>query len=261
MRRGLNATPDRSSSDIATVAAIGALCYIVADVVHEAIGHGGACLATGGRIILLTSVFFRSDPGSRLVDAAGPGANLVAGLFLLGLSKRARPGATGFFLLLAAAFNLFWCAGYFLYSGASNQGDWALVIRDWPPPILWRTILFLLGLVLYTFSIRQTIRGLARLGDQPGTRANTTRLFFIPYFAAGLTACAVALFDRFQTGEALVGAFREAFLANVVLSMMPRWLSRTSNIAPLISRQPRWIVAAVIALVLFSLTMGRGYRL
>jgi hypothetical protein len=122
----MNPRPEPSSSDIATLAALGVLGHIVADVVHEVIGHGGAAVAFGARITLLTSVFFRSEPGSRLIDAAGPTANLIVGFLFLDLAKRARSGTTGFFFLLAAAFNFFWCAGYFLFSGATNQGDWLL---------------------------------------------------------------------------------------------------------------------------------------
>jgi|SRR5882724_107254 len=254
----VKATPDRSSSDVTTLAAIGVLSHIVADVIHEVIGHAGTALVSGGRIILLTSVFFRSDPGSRFVDAAGPTANLIPGFLFLGLSKRTQTGAIGFFFLLAAAFNLFWCAGYFLFSAGVNQGDWALVIRGWPLPLLWRTILFGLGPALYAFAIRQTLSSMARLSDQPGTLENSRRVLFVPYFAAGVAAIVAALFSRVDSANAFGGAIREAFLTNAVLLIMPHWMARRSNNGPVIHRDPRWIFAGLIAFVIFVLTMGRG---
>ena len=77
--------PARRDS-LVTVAALAALAYMAADLAHEAIGHGGACWAAGGRIMRLGSAFFTCSPGMRLIDAAGPLANLLAaGLCLLAL--------------------------------------------------------------------------------------------------------------------------------------------------------------------------------
>jgi hypothetical protein len=119
------------SHDTLTLIALGVASYIFADLCHEVFGHALVCLLTGRKILLLTSVFFRSEPGSRLVDAAGPCANFLAGALLSIALARGRKFSppTRFFLVLAMAFNFFWGAGYFLYSGVANEGDWALVIR------------------------------------------------------------------------------------------------------------------------------------
>lgn len=101
---------------------------------------------------------------------------------------------------------------------------------------------------------------LARLGDRPTPPENARRLLLVPYFAAGLIACAVALFDRLNTGDAIGGAIREAFLANAVLLIMPRWLSGTASAAPIILRDLRWIFAATVVFVAFALALRRGLR-
>lgn len=56
--------------------------YMLSAIIYEMIGHGGTCLAPGGHITLLSSVYFRSNPHFFQVDAAGPLANLVVGLWL-----------------------------------------------------------------------------------------------------------------------------------------------------------------------------------
>ncbi len=58
------------------------MSYLIANISHEAVGHGGACLIAGGKITLLTSVYFRSKVHSYVTDAFGPLANLAAGLLL-----------------------------------------------------------------------------------------------------------------------------------------------------------------------------------
>ena len=62
--------PDRAADDWATVGAIGVAAYMIADVAHEAIGDGIACLAHGARISLLTSVYFRCSSRSPFVTGA-----------------------------------------------------------------------------------------------------------------------------------------------------------------------------------------------
>lgn len=62
------------------LATIGIFSYVVADMIHEVVGHGGTCLILGNKIELLTSVYFKSRPGSILVDLGGPTASLIFGV-------------------------------------------------------------------------------------------------------------------------------------------------------------------------------------
>ena len=75
----LTVTNPRGRHDLLTLAAVGVVAHVCADVSHEVLGHGVVCLLTGGKMTLLTSVFFRTEPLSRLVAAAGPCANLITG--------------------------------------------------------------------------------------------------------------------------------------------------------------------------------------
>jgi hypothetical protein len=66
--------------------------------------------------------------------------------------QRYRP-ATRYFLVLAMAGNLFTGAGYFLFSGAFNFGDWAEVIRGVQPHWMWQAGLVMVGVASYYASM------------------------------------------------------------------------------------------------------------
>ena len=63
--------------DLLTLVAIGVAAHIAADVVHEVLGHGVVCLLSGGKITLLTLVFFATS-----YFFSVPGAVLGARSFL-----------------------------------------------------------------------------------------------------------------------------------------------------------------------------------
>lgn len=65
--------------DLATVVAADVLAATLADICHETIGHGLDCLVDAGRIVLLTSIWFRCHGATSLTDAAGPLASLMFG--------------------------------------------------------------------------------------------------------------------------------------------------------------------------------------
>ena len=125
--------------DLPTIALISLMVAAMADFIHEGLGHGGACLLVGGKPTLLTSMNFVWDESGfprwalRVVAAGGTVANLLAGA--LAVATLRRPPSTAhrhYFLWLFAAVNLYVGTGYFLYSGASNIGDWANVIAGLP---------------------------------------------------------------------------------------------------------------------------------
>src|SRR3954469_9700508 len=133
------------------------VAFVCACVSHEAIGHGGACLATGGRIVLLTSVFFRCEPGSSFVDAAGTIMNLaVAGLAWLTFARSTPSSTLRLFAIFVFAFNALWGTGYFIYSAVLDTGDLAFVWRVNPlaAPWLWRLVLGGVGVFLYSRAMR-----------------------------------------------------------------------------------------------------------
>ena len=239
-------TPDEQD-DLWTLSALGVLSYAVGDAVHEALGHGGACLLQGGRIHLLSSAFFRSAPGSAWTDLGGPFANFAAALAFDLLAKRARLAPTAkLFLRLGCVFNLFWASGQMPFSAVSMKDDWAYPISQLAPRLLWRILLGAAGIALYTW----TVRWFRRADGSPSTRLRKV------YFAAGMAACAAALFYAPDRLEAVHQAALETFGANLGLFFAGLKPSPPGP-AP-IARNVGWIMAAGLAFLLFAATLGRG---
>jgi len=110
-----------TKDDAATIGAISlvAMCLVTFD--HEALGHGGTCLAAGGRILELTSAIFRCDLRSPWIAPAGPIANLVMGTLALALSRRFVVGGARWGALARPAF---WIPVGALASAALAVGLW-----------------------------------------------------------------------------------------------------------------------------------------
>jgi len=136
--------------DALTIAAIAIVAYALASVLHEGLGHGGACLLTGGHPIAISTVHFECDKDNRLVDAGGTIVNLAAGFMFLVLSRLvSRAAHQRYFLWLSMTINLLDAGGYFLFSGFGNIGDWAAVIQGLQPPWLWHIGLIVVGAFSY----------------------------------------------------------------------------------------------------------------
>src|SRR5437667_3524509 len=141
--------------DVPTVIAISALAYTLANIVHEGLGHGGACVLVGARPTVLNAIFFEYDEqAARLVQqkwisAGGSIANVLVGLPILRVLRRERlPASWRYFLWLFAAVNLLTAFGYLLYSGIGGIGDWAHVVQGLGSAWLLRRGMAIVGAVL-----------------------------------------------------------------------------------------------------------------
>ena len=259
-------TPPRTGDDGATLAALGVAAYLIADVLHEVVGHGAACVLHGARITLLTSVYFRCSTRTPFIAAAGPTANLVAAGLASLLYRRYRlaDARLRFLVLLTFAFNLFWGAGSMVFHALTNQDDWAIAVASLEPLWLWRLGLVVLGSGLYGIGMRQVSRSISAFvaADAPSVSHRARRLVLVPYAAAGVAACVAAAF--YMPGS--VRAIGEAALevaASVGVLLPAFWnVKPTSELMPLphIGRSGRWIGAVAIALVVFAALLGRGMR-
>ena len=152
-----------------TVAAIAIIAYAMANVLHEGVGHGGACILVGGTPLAFSSMHFDcntqglSAGAEGLVAAGGTLVNLVAAGAAFWLIRVVSVGAirTRYFLWLFASVNLLQGTGYFVFSGVAGIGDWAAIIRGLGQQWLWRLMLATIGAVSYWLSIRVA---LVRLG-------------------------------------------------------------------------------------------------
>src|SRR6202041_2484775 len=188
----------RVDDDVLTICAISLLAAMLANVVHEGLGHAVVALLTGTQSGVLTTVAWSSDFDSRLVAAGGTLANLAAGAIFWVVLRGATRAAVRlrFFLLASLAFNLFTGTGYFFFSGVTNFGDWAVVIADLPARWMWRTLLIVIGIAAYYVAVLVVGIGLVRyVGVPRAEQRRLRRLTLIPYFSAALLLAAGGLLN------------------------------------------------------------------
>jgi hypothetical protein len=261
--------------DPLTIAAIGLMVAALADLIHEGLGHGGACLLVGGKPTFLTSMNFDWDNSGlprwavRGVAAGGTIANLLAAALAL-IALRRPPSAVHlhYFLWLFAAVNLYVGTGYFFYSGVSNIGDWANFIAGLPAYWVWRILLVLLGAASYFFSVRLMLAKVAPLtGGDPARRyARANLLMLIPYgvgaimsvIAGALNPQAKALILISAVAASLGGTSGLAWGPQLLRD--PHWLASSSPPAE-IPRHWAWILAGLLLAIAFVLILGPGLKL
>ncbi len=182
-----------ASPDALTVGSIGILAYMLGNVLHEAVGHGGACLLTGAKPLVLSSVHFECSLENRLVMAGGTLANFLAAavFFALGRLTGRRYPRLKYFFWIAMTVNLFSATGYFLFSGIGGIGDWADFIQELGPQWVWRAGFSVFGAVGYMLAAYISLLELRPLigSDKEQRYRRAVRLSWIPYFAGGILMC------------------------------------------------------------------------
>lgn len=258
---------EKVRGDTLTIVSVALLAYITGNIVHEALGHGLACIATGGKPILVTTVSMECSAENRVVMAGGTIANVIAAMIFFGCARVTRSTARYFFWF-CATINLFAASGYFLFSGVGGFGDWAMFIEGLPNQLLWRIGLTMFGGVAYMLTARFSLLEMRPLiGNDSQTRySRSVELTRIPYFAGGTLACIAGCLN--PGGMILVGlsAAASTFGGASGLLWMTQWLR--GNGIPLgpdpepspIGRSWPWIIAAAIGACVFITVLGRGVR-
>jgi hypothetical protein len=249
--------------DLPTLAAIGVLAALAATVSHEVAGHGLGCLAVGGDIRLITTIFFRCTGGTAVTDLGGPLGNLALGLVALSLTANRRIvfGETRLFLLLTGGLALFWFFAQLVVDGLAATDDWNFAAGQlgWPPS--WRVFAVGAGILGYDLTRRGLTRGMRTLSTGQDRAADRRRIL-VPWLTGMVAVSASA---------ALFAGDRPGGIRDTVLTLgaMPLGLSLavvlaarfgpTGESPPLPTpRRWSWIAAAVAAYVAFCLIIARG---
>src|SRR5258708_418069 len=255
--------------NLLTIAAITIAGRVIADFIHEGLGHGGMCVATGGRPLVLSTVHFECSADTRLVAAGGTLANLIFGA-LFWFAERAvkRSASWRYFFWLLMTFNLLDAGGYFLFSGIGNFGDWAAVVAGWQPAWAWRVGLIALGTRTYfLLFVPLCLRELRPfLGRDAEIRVRRGRqLTLVPYLTAGVLSCIAGALNPVGPLLILVSAAAASFGGQSGLAWM--WtvlrgpLIPSSELQmPEIERSRGWMVAAVILAIVFIAGLGPGVK-
>jgi hypothetical protein len=261
-------TPTPGTRDLPTIIAISIVAFATGNLLHEAVGHGGACVLTGHHPRVLSSVHFDCDQDTRLISAGGTLVNFIAGFLCWCALRAAKPARQHmrYFLWLMMTINLLQAGGYFLFSGVGNVGDWADVIQGLAPAWLWRVGLTVLGAVSYALLVWLALRELRPfLGERDWRRGGAKDLTIIPYIVGGTLYTVAGSFN--PVGRVLIGisAMAASFggtsgMAWMTQCLLTKFAPKTPSHPLTLQRSWSWIIAALIAAAIFIGILGRGVR-
>jgi hypothetical protein len=256
--------------DWLTVVSIAAIAISFNVAFHEGV-HALTCLAVGSHLqeysALYVECYSPTESQAKIVAGSAPTFNLIAGVLLWIIIRNSRKLAseTQFFLWLFMLMNWFYGAGYLMFSGIANVGDWAVVINGWEPNWLWRVLMAILGTLLYIVFIRLALRELGKMiggeADEQIDRAN--KLCFVSY----ITAFGVVLAASFFCPYGLFSLPVTAGLFGVLGALSPflfmmRWF-RTEHFVKLVKepleihRKWQWLATAVITVFTYAFILGQ----
>ena len=249
---------ETTPNDRTTVAAVGLLAMCIVTFDHEALGHGGLCLALGGHITLLTTSLFACDHRTIWLAPAGPAMNVFMGTLALMLNRvvpRDRP-ALKLFLILVTAFSYFWEGGYVVQAMIEQKGDMYYAFRYTlgEPSPLARVALAVPGATLYVAALVITAKALAGLGFEARVTQAVARTAWL---VATLGAVAAASLSSHGWSNIRDGAM-EIGLASCPLVLISFPSLRHNGSAFVITRNRTIIACAVVVFAAFAATMGRG---
>jgi hypothetical protein len=263
----LQTTP---ADDFPTLVALGIIAFIIADVAHEALGHGLATLVVGGHPVLLTTSYFSSSGSlSRWIPAGGGIANLIVGglfVFVLRMFRDITP-TLRYFCILGAAFNLLFAAGYPFYSGIAAFGDWAAVISGLSPAWLWRVLLMVVSVSAYSGALLLLATEMRPLcgSDEAEALTRLRRITLIPFLAALAAACLAGALNPRGWANVLTAAAPAAAAAFGLTQLdhfsAVRALDPSVPKAGPITRSFGSIIVGIALLIFFIGVLGPGIKL
>ena len=252
-----------SRPSLLTLASIGTIACVAADMVHEALGHGTASWLTGDRILSLSTVAIQNATANRFVSAAGTSANCIVGILSLLLLRRIRKlTSLAYFLWIFGAYNLL-NSGYLVTSAVLKSGDWANVIAGLFPPWLWRCVLGLAGATLYVLAIRWVANFMIDLVNRGEVALADLRHLVLPAYLAGGAAMTIAsIFNPIGPSLILLSGAGASFGLNSGLLFLPGIVAANARGQTLITRPMPfsffWFALGLVVAGIFIGVLGPG---
>ena len=257
---------DSPHPNLLTVISIAVVACAAADMVHEAVGHGIASWLVGDRILSISTVGIQNVTANRFVAACGTSANVIVGaLSFLFLRRANRFASSVYFLWLFGAFNLF-NSGYLIASALLSNGDWAAVIVGLTPPALWRIVLALAGVVLYTLAIRWTVDVMLAFVERGEVAPRDLRLLVLPAYAAGgVLMTAASVLNPISPSLILISGVGASFGLNCGFLFLPGMIDSRTRSRTLAGRPVPfslfWFGLALVTALAFVAVLGPGIRI
>ena len=257
-------------TDWLTIIAIAALAASLTGAFHEGV-HALSCVIAGGDLQEYSALHVAhanlTAGQGKIVAASASIANLIAGLLFLILVRRS-PGKSAemqFFVWLMMLMNLLKGAGYWMFSGISNVGDWAVVIGGWEPHWLWRTIMAIFGAAAFMASVWLALRELGKIigGEADEQIGRATKLGLLSYGASIFVVVLAGINNPYGiTSLPVIAGFLAVSGALSPLLWMMQWfragIFNKSQTQPLeINRQWTWVATGLIIVFGYSFLLGR----
>lgn len=262
-------TEQTNRVDLPTVAGMAAVAYLLTTLLHEAGGHGGACLAVGGKAVALGAYYFDCDTAKlpvmaeRIVSAAGSMVDLAMALILWPVvaarAAKPAPGAGTVFLWLMFTLNAMTWAGYYLFSGVAGIGDWGPdgVLKGVVNPLPWRIAEGVIGMALYVWLTRMAMGWLGRI---TGTMRAARLLSWTAYATGGVVALLIGLLNPMGFVIVLISSMASSLGGTSGLLWGVRW-AKGDDHAWSLPRSWGWIIAGVVTAVAYAWYLGPTLKL
>jgi hypothetical protein len=206
--------------DLWTLAGLVLLLLPLLTMAHELAGHALTCIASGHRPSEL-GAYYVECPGTgswsrRVVAMAGTGVDVILATLAYIAWGRAKRPLPRLALWIVFTVKGMVAAGYWMFSGVSNLGDWGPDagggIGPLPWPWLWRGVMFAVGLYVYIAVVRQAIRMMiAMLGGGEQARRTQRKIAMTIYLIGGVSALLVSLFNPVGIAITLMSAIASSF--------------------------------------------------
>jgi hypothetical protein len=253
------------ADDTPTLIAAGILSYVVETMLHEALGHGGVCLAQGHRFTLLAPLWMRCSDVTPLMVAAGPAANVLAALICFGALRLFRPAhpVMALLLWLSFAFNALVACGYLAVGAATGFGDWPALFAHVDPAFLWRMPAVLIAVFGYYLCLGVAAWLFRRqAGHGPRAQARLWRRAVWSASGAAFVACAAEIAGgraqpmplALALGCTLAVGFSLTSLSDAVFRVGPA----DADLGP-VARSPVLIALALAVALVFVILIGPGF--
>jgi hypothetical protein len=263
----------RGPIDRLTVVAIAIVAYALANVVHEGLGHGGACLVVGCTPKVLSTMDFDGDntglsrAATNFIEAGGTLANLLAAAAAFAWFRKfgAAPVHARYFAWLFGTVNLLHATGYLLFSGVGNIGDWAAIVRGLQPAWAWRTAMAVLGGTAYWFSVRYALITMGPFigGESPERYRRGLTLMLVPYVTGAALYLVAGAFNPAGLWLLAISGAAASLGGTSGLAWGPQYLRgtiipRATLPATAIPRSIGWILTAAGVALVFVAILGPG---
>lgn len=254
-----------------TTMGIAAIAICCTQIIHEGV-HALACVIVSGELLEFSALHVDcrcSGVGqSKIVAGSSSLVNIVVGtiLYLFVQRSHQRNSAVRLFLWLFMLMSWLVGAGYWLFSGVANIGDWAEVITGWEPPWLWRGIMAILGAGLFMFFVWVSLREWGKTvggGDEREQIKRSSKIGVLSYCAVLIVIVLTGIFNPYGiAGLPAVAALMMALGGMSPLLWMMQWFQAKSfkkavRDPLVIHSRPAWMLAAVGTVFVYAFILGR----